>query len=259
MYRDILTNKWVLGGVGFLIVFGVGCVLWYQHGTADERKAAADAEAQLRQSEIAKKVSDTDSVAEQAADVSVESDTLTAEKSIKPRNQKKALTPPDFSKLSPEQRQHVFDSFYTQHGLKVPPRGYTYLWESPGVPKLDEDGKPILHKRGEPIVEIKMGKAFTPTLEEYEMLKLLDVERGWAKLQGDTVKAEQLAVERKQLYDSVFRERPIIGMIMWVAPKAEKQADPDKGQRIAKEKLRAALIDHGYSYLIPILEEKGGL
>ena len=83
MYRDILTNKWVLSGAGFLIVFAVGCVLWYQHGTADERKAAADAEKLLRQAEIAKKVSDTNSVVEQAADVvSVESNTPTADKPI---------------------------------------------------------------------------------------------------------------------------------------------------------------------------------
>ena len=81
MYRDFLTNKWVLGGVGFLIVLAVGCVFWYQHGTADERKAAAEAEELLRQSEVAKKVSDTDSEVEQAADVALsESATPTAEK-----------------------------------------------------------------------------------------------------------------------------------------------------------------------------------
>ena len=38
MYRDILTNKWVLGGVGFLIVLSVACVWWYQHDIADEKK-----------------------------------------------------------------------------------------------------------------------------------------------------------------------------------------------------------------------------
>jgi hypothetical protein len=80
MYRDFLMNKWVLGSVGFLIVFAVRCVLWYQHGTADERKAAAEAEELLRQSEIAKKVSDTDSVAEQAADAPAEN--TTAEKPV---------------------------------------------------------------------------------------------------------------------------------------------------------------------------------
>ncbi|MCE2400276.1 hypothetical protein J4G08_05235 [Candidatus Poribacteria bacterium] len=82
MYRDILTNKWFLGGVGFLIVLSVACVLWYQHDIADERKAAADAEEMLRQSEIAKKVSDADSETEQATNVSVENTTLTTEKPI---------------------------------------------------------------------------------------------------------------------------------------------------------------------------------
>ena len=50
MYRDILTNKWVLGGVGFLILLSVACVLWYQHDIADEKKAAAETEKLLRQS-----------------------------------------------------------------------------------------------------------------------------------------------------------------------------------------------------------------
>jgi len=82
MYRDILTNRWVLGGVGFLIVFAVGCYFWYQHDIAADRKAAAEAKELLRQSEIAKKVADTDSEAEQAAGVSTENSTLTAEKPI---------------------------------------------------------------------------------------------------------------------------------------------------------------------------------
>ncbi|MDE0482827.1 MAG: hypothetical protein OXI67_09635 [Candidatus Poribacteria bacterium] len=82
MFRDILTNKWVLGGVGFLILLSVACVVWYQHDIAPERKAAAEAEELLRQSQIAKKVADTDSEAVKASAVLVESNTLTAEKPI---------------------------------------------------------------------------------------------------------------------------------------------------------------------------------
>ena len=83
MYRDFLTNRWVLGGVGFLIVLSVACVLWYQHDIAPHRKAAADAQELLRQSEIAKKASDADSVTEQAASVTLaESKTPTTEKPI---------------------------------------------------------------------------------------------------------------------------------------------------------------------------------
>lgn len=80
MSRDILTNKWVLGGIGFLIVFAVGCYFWYQHDTAPDRKAAAEAQELLRKSEIAKRVSDTDSEVERAADVPVESTTPSVEK-----------------------------------------------------------------------------------------------------------------------------------------------------------------------------------
>ncbi len=81
MYRDFLTNRWILGGVGFLIMLSVACVLWYQYDIANERKAAADAEQMLRQSEIAKKVSDADSVTEQAADTTTaDSITQSAEK-----------------------------------------------------------------------------------------------------------------------------------------------------------------------------------
>lgn len=41
MYRYIFMNKWVLGGVGFLIVLSVGCVLWYEHDIADEKESSS--------------------------------------------------------------------------------------------------------------------------------------------------------------------------------------------------------------------------
>ncbi len=82
MYRDIFTNRWVLGGVGFLIVLAVACVLWYQHDIADERKAAADAEQLLRQSELFQE-SEMSSVVGQATDITpAESTTPTAKKSV---------------------------------------------------------------------------------------------------------------------------------------------------------------------------------
>lgn len=54
MYRDILTHKWILGGLAFLIVFSIACVWWYHYDTAPYRKAAAEAEELLRQSELSK-------------------------------------------------------------------------------------------------------------------------------------------------------------------------------------------------------------
>ncbi len=135
MYRDILTNKWVLGGIGFLIVFAVACVLWYQHDTADERKAAAEAEELLHQSEAAKKVYDTNSVAEQTMDiVPAESETPTAEKAIT------EVTAEAESNMEAAEQQQ--SETLTDAKVSVSPNGfgpYPEIPEEMGIPKDKEN------------------------------------------------------------------------------------------------------------------------
>ena len=81
MIRDIITNKWFIGAIAFLIIFAGACYLWYRYDTAPYRQETAEAVKLLRQQEAAKKV-DTVNEAEQAVDAIVESNTPTAEKSI---------------------------------------------------------------------------------------------------------------------------------------------------------------------------------
>ncbi len=47
MSREILTNRWFLGGCGFLIAFGIACYFWYQHELAPYRQEAAKTQQQL--------------------------------------------------------------------------------------------------------------------------------------------------------------------------------------------------------------------
>ena len=42
MIHEFLTNKWILGAVGFIIMFAGVCYLWYQHQVAPYEKQAAD-------------------------------------------------------------------------------------------------------------------------------------------------------------------------------------------------------------------------
>ena len=42
MIHEFFTNKWILGAVGFIILFAGVCYLWYQHDTAPYRQEAAE-------------------------------------------------------------------------------------------------------------------------------------------------------------------------------------------------------------------------
>ena len=46
MFRDIVRNKWVIGGFGFLIVFSIACYFWFQHEIAPYKQEAAEAQKQ---------------------------------------------------------------------------------------------------------------------------------------------------------------------------------------------------------------------
>lgn len=44
MFRDYFTNRWVLGGFCFLIVFGIACYVWYQHELAPYKQQVVETE-----------------------------------------------------------------------------------------------------------------------------------------------------------------------------------------------------------------------
>ena len=46
-----MFNKWVIGGIAFLIMFSVACVLWYQHDIAEYKKEAAETQQLLHKFE----------------------------------------------------------------------------------------------------------------------------------------------------------------------------------------------------------------
>lgn len=62
MLRDILSNKWIIGSFGFLIVFGIGCYFWYQHELAPYKQEAAEAKHLLEASQKAADVPHTSSI-----------------------------------------------------------------------------------------------------------------------------------------------------------------------------------------------------
>lgn len=49
MIRELFRNKWILGAIGFLILFAGACYLWYQHDTAPYRQEAAETAELMRE------------------------------------------------------------------------------------------------------------------------------------------------------------------------------------------------------------------
>ena len=78
MLREYFTNRWVIGGFCFLIVFGIACYFWYQHELAPYEQSEAESSEMLHQSERAQKAE----TAQAISDAPVESATPTAEKPI---------------------------------------------------------------------------------------------------------------------------------------------------------------------------------
>ncbi|MCG9129360.1 hypothetical protein JT359_17365 [Candidatus Poribacteria bacterium] len=170
MYRDILTYKWILGGVGFLIMFAAGCMVWYQHDIADEKKVVVDAEELHRQSKKAKKVADTDGKAEQAAGVeSAESDTKSAKKPVTkttPVTKDTELTQVDV----PTETAEAADVLVSPHGFgpfPEVPKAYFHAVEIPPWKLTEFYGAPPASRNQELMarVMVKLWKEGNTTVE----------------------------------------------------------------------------------------------
>ena len=121
MYRDILTNKWILGGVAFLILFSFSCYLWYQHETAPYKQDATETAEIARQWEIEK--SRTSNLVETASSqVPSDSTVSTTEKQINPITDAdmRAITSDSTLAILTDQTQQLV----TTEEVRVSPYGF---------------------------------------------------------------------------------------------------------------------------------------
>ena len=251
-----MTKKMYLG-IAALIVFMIaagGFIYWQLSSTQHFKEQAAQNEKLLE--EMRKPVesqalpADATEATDKATGIS---DNRTAEQVAAEGQQAAGSLPngqeadkfPDWHSLTPEQKQHIADQFYVQYGLKVPPRGYDYHWKEPGVPYLDENGDPVLRRLDEPVIRIKMGIGFAPTLEEFKKWEKLFDDQGWAEARGDHAEAARLTAEMEALEASVQRMRPLGATSIYSTAEAAS-----KSRRFMTEKLNAALREHGLAHLI---------
>ena len=159
----------------------------------------------------------------------------------------------DFTKLPERILRKIFAKFYTDLGLEPPPPGYDYVWDDIEVPHIDENGNYVLRKQGEPIVEVKIGIGFAPTPEELERYLQLDNQYAFADATGNTAEAERLLAEIEQLKASAQRERPLGASSIWGATTTQRAAEPNKAERLRREKYHEALREYGLEHIIGVV------
>ena len=81
MYRDFFTNKWILVCFALLIVFSVGCVIWYCYDTAKDRKALDDVTESVRKLENNRKVN-VDKTSEERTVPTIEKSVTTTDEDV---------------------------------------------------------------------------------------------------------------------------------------------------------------------------------
>ena len=159
----------------------------------------------------------------------------------------------DFTKLPERILRKIFAKFYTDLGLEPPPPGYDYVWDDIEVPYIDENGNYVLRKQGEPIVELKIGIGFAPTPEELERYEQLDLQYSIAVGDGNIAEAERMLAEIERLKASAQRERPLGASYIWGATTKQRAAEPNKAERLAREKYHEALREYGLEHIIGVV------
>ena len=261
MLKDLFSNRLIIGALVFAVLSIGGSLLYLQHVERQSTKTLAETEEFVQwwkernappkngstEGPMPDETADTGKADTGKADTGKADTGKRIDIGIPDETSDDAQetdNTPDFWSLTPEQQKHIFDQFYVQFGLKPPPLGYNYKWKDVGVPLLDENGNPLLHKIGEPDVRIQMRVGFAPTREEFEKYNQLSEDWGWAEARGDVAEAERLKAELYALEASVQRMRPFV-MSISVGDEAAAKAS-----RAMTEKLNATLREHGLEHLI---------
>ena len=157
-----------------------------------------------------------------------------------------------FELLSIEEQKEAIRIFYLERGLELPPKGHGYVWDTPGVPKLDENGQPLFYKFGEPLFEVQTQLGFAPTRAQHERYKDLNREYNLANLQGDYAKADNLAAEIRDLRAAAHGEIPTVTYTLVVTdPNADIETLERHAQLGALQRTYEEYRKVGLDYLVP--------
>ena len=161
------------------------------------------------------------------------------------------MTPELEDKLNKQAKQ----DFYTQvRGVSgPPPAGYKYRITHDGKAMLDENGKPMIYKIGEPIFSLETQKGFAPTLEQYKKYQSLLQNKVDAMKNNDYDKADNIQSEIDQFRKDARGELPYINITLTLETSSESEMDAayKRALELSKPIMYEAYRKQGFAHLIP--------
>ena len=161
------------------------------------------------------------------------------------------MTPELEDKLNKQAKQ----DFYTQiRGVSgPPPAGYKYRITHDGKAMLDENGKPMIYKIGEPIFSLETQKGFAPTLEQYKNYQSLLQNKVDAMKNNDYDKADNIQSEIDQFRKDAQGDLPYINITLTLETSSESEMDAayKRALELSKPILYEAYGKQGFAHLIP--------
>ena len=137
-----------------------------------------------------------------------------------------------------------------EHRMDVP-EGYYYRRKSDGTALLDENGYPILHKRGEPFFSILWETGFRPTPEQYAEYKALG--KQYMEIRAWTVSSPELdriKAQREEMRQTYVGPIPTIGYTFAVPQGTDMEAFHKRASERAAQLRAEAYRKSGLGYMI---------
>ena len=259
MLKELFSNRLFIGALAFFILCVVGGTLYISHVekqgaeelATDEDRVKQVPEKQQQQPTAKAPVGDTSQGGHFHEDGTWHGEPhLMPPLSVPPiPTQQPPSNAIDLSKLSPEEYERVMIQFYQQAGVAPPPADYEYLWEAPWVVKRDASGEPILHRIGDPIINIFYIRGFAPTPEEYARYQALVRAHNDAVSDGDTIAAEQVLQEMSNLQAEAQGDLPVADSTLKVPDSMDLATAKENERQKIKEVLDAAYAELGLLHL----------
>ena len=245
-------NRTLIAAIGLILAFCIG-IFFYAEWQKREFDASLPEPPAPTQVQAAETETETEGGHWHGDEWHAEPHTVHAEENNLAVQRPKRLPVKGLKNPTREQLVEANRHYYESQGLKVPPKGYHYIWDGETEEVLrDENGDPLLLNEYEPYMEWSTIQGFAPTREQWERYQQLQFDLSEAEYRQDTNEVQRIRDEMAQIEANAQGELPSISSGLWVVPQGE---DPEAFDALMLRKLeeaqQQAYRDMGLEYLLP--------